>query len=171
MTGAGRIALLALCLLPVLTVPKGAAAAGLSTCAPDRALFVTPEGTVSITVEIADTPNTRAVGLMGRTSLPQGQGMLFIYDQPQQVAFWMKNTLIPLDMLFMDGAGRVRRIHANARPHDETPIPGSMPGDPDPDRQFILEIAGGAAARLGLVPGMAMAHPAVLSEKAALPCR
>lgn len=140
-------------------------------CAPGHVVFVTPDGPLTLMVEIADDPAERAQGLMGRTALAPGQGMLFVYDRAQPVAFWMKNTLIPLDMLFMDDTGRIRHIHANARPLDETPIPGAAPGDPDPARRFILELAGGTAARLGLTPGIAMAHPAIAPDKAALPCR
>ncbi|WP_223633334.1 DUF192 domain-containing protein [Rhodobacter sp. TJ_12] len=100
--------------------------------------------------EIADDPDERAQGLMGRTALPPAQGMLFVYPEPQQVAFWMHDTLIPLDMIFVDAAGRITQIHANARPLDETPIPARAP------TQYVLEIGGGQAARLGLAPGMTL---------------
>lgn len=101
-------------------------------------------------VEIADTDEKRAQGLMGRTQLKPGAGMLFVYPSPRPVAFWMHNTLIPLDMIFVDDAGRITNVHANARPLDETPIPSRGPA------QYVLEIGGGQAARLGLLPGMVL---------------
>lgn len=163
--------LTAIVLLAVL--PGAGMAAGGIECAPDQAIFVLGRDqarAISFQVELADDAAERAQGLMFREKLPAGQGMLFAYEDPQPVAFWMKNTLIPLDMIFMDAGGIVRHIHAQARPHDETPIPGAVTGDPDPARQFVLEIAGGEASRLGLTPGDVMAHPAVAQEKAALPC-
>lgn len=123
-----------------------------------------------IPVELADTPALRARGLMFRRSLPPGAGMLFIYEHPQPVAFWMRNTLIPLDMVFMDASGTIRLIHRGAQPRDETPILGHRPGDPDPNRQFVLELTAGDADRLMLREGMALAHPAIAPATAALPC-
>lgn len=101
---------------------------------------------------------------MFRETMPAGAGMLFVYDRPQKVAFWMKNTLIPLDMLFIDGQGIVRRIREMAAPQDETPIPG---GD---GIRFVLEINGGLARRLGIAEGAALRHPTVPQDMAAAPC-
>lgn len=153
-----------------LALPAFAARAADPLCSPDHVTFRTAGTDLRIAVEIVDTPETRARGLMFRRDLPAGQGMLFVYEQPQQVAFWMRNTLIPLDMLFLDETGTLRHVHAKAQPLDETPIPGAAPGDPDPERLMVLEIAGGEAARLGLEPGALMAHPAVPRNTAALPC-
>ncbi|PTV94638.1 hypothetical protein C8J27_107170 [Rhodobacter aestuarii] len=113
---------------------------------------LSPEGglVARFSVEIADTDEKRAQGLMGRTQLKPGAGMLFVYPSPRPVAFWMHNTLIPLDMIFVDDAGRITNVHANARPLDETPIPSRGPA------QYVLEIGGGQAARLGLLPGMVL---------------
>lgn len=147
-----------------------ARAAPVVQCHEERVLLDTPGGVVELAVEIADTPASRATGLMYRQDLPRGQGMLFIYERPQRVSFWMRNTLIPLDMIFLDEAGVIRHIHRNARPLDETPIPGAATGDPDPERVMVLEIAGGEAERLGLTPGQVMAHPAVNAARAAWPC-
>ena len=145
--------------------------AAAETCRADLAQFRLPDGALrSVTVEVADTPDSRARGLMFRPALAPGHGMLFIYEEPQPVSFWMKNTLIPLDMLFIDAAGRVDRVHAGAVPHDETPIPGADPADPAPDRLMVLEVAGGEAARLGLVEGAVLAHPRLPQDGAALPC-
>ena len=63
--------------------------------------------------------------------------MLFVYETPRPASFWMKDTLIPLDMLFFDAAGRLRHVHPQATPLDLTPIPGAAPGDPDPDRLIV----------------------------------
>ena len=157
-------------LLTAIAAPGGAAAQATFACAPDQAVFDTPGGVVRFDVEIADDSAERARGLMYRRELPEGQGMLFIYEDPQPVAFWMKNTLIPLDLIFMDATGLVRHIHPMARPLDETAIPGALPGDPVPTRLMVLEIAGGEAARLGLSPGVTMAHPRLDQQRAALPC-
>ncbi|AGT07879.1 hypothetical protein JCM7686_0770 [Paracoccus aminophilus JCM 7686] len=154
-------------LLAVLTPPVGAVS---FTCSPDKVVFATLDGATSISVEIADTEAERARGLMFREHLGEKEGMLFIYDSPRPVAFWMKNTVIPLDMVFLDARGVIRLIHSNARPHDETPIPGAAPGDDDPARLMVLELAGGEAARLGLEPGMGMASTRLPQSGAVLPC-
>ncbi|MCV2448493.1 DUF192 domain-containing protein [Paracoccus sp. DMF] len=145
-------------------------AAQAATCLADQALFQGRASTVSVPVEIADTAEERARGLMFRRDLPAGQGMLFIYESPQPVSFWMRNTLILLDMVFIDARGAVRHVHAMARPLDETAIPGAAPGDPAPERLMVLELPGGDAARLGIVPGMVLAHPRLPQATALAPC-
>ncbi len=96
--------------------------------------------------------------------MPAMEGMLFIYDRPQPASFWMRNTLIPLDMLFLDETGTVTRIHENAVPEDETPIPG---GDAV---LSVLEINGGMAARFGIEEGSQLRHPDLPQDVAAWPC-
>lgn len=163
-----------LALVLVLLVPfwAGAQDAPRPECREDRAIFATgADAPLVFSVEIADTPETRARGLMFRRSLPEQGGMLFIYEHPQSVSFWMRNTLIPLDLIFIDETGAVRHIHPQARPLDETPIPGAAAGDPDPARLMVLEIAGGEAARLGLGRDAVLAHPRLDQDKAAWPCR
>lgn len=91
-------------------------------------------------------------------------GMLFVYDAPQPVSFWMRNTLIPLDMVFIRRDGSVARVHENARPLDETSIFG---GD---DIQFVLEVNGGLTRRLGIGPGAVAQHPAIPQDAALFPC-
>ena len=120
-------------------------------------------GTARFSVEVADDPKERSLGLMNRPSMPSGAGMLFVYEEPQRAVFWMKNTLIPLDMIFLDESGVVTRIHENARPLDLTGIEG---GD---GVKYVLEINGGLARRLGITEGSALRHPAI-GEDAAWPC-
>lgn len=115
-------------------------------------------------VEVAATVEDRGIGLMGRTEMPLSAGMLFVYDHPQSVSFWMRNTLIPLDMIFLDQTGAVVSIHENAAPLDETPIFG---GD---QIQYVLEINGGLASQLGLLPGARLQHPAIDQDLAIFPC-
>ena len=82
----------------------------------------------------------------------------------------MRNTLIPLDMIFIDARGEVRHVHPMARPLDETPIPGAAADDPSPERLMVLEVRGGDAARLGIVPGMTLSHPLLPQGTALAPC-
>jgi uncharacterized membrane protein (UPF0127 family) len=84
---------------------------------------------------------------MHRETLPERAGMLFVYDEPHRGGFWMKNTLIPLDMLFIKANGNIVHIAANAVPEDETPIPSNEPV------LAVLEINGGTAAALGIKEG------------------
>ena len=134
------------------------------TCDPGRADLRWSGGSAQFTVEIADDADERARGLMFRDRMAAGQGMLFVYPEPKTAAFWMKNTRIPLDMLFIGADGRVQKVHDRAVPFDETAIPG---GDAV---QFVLEINGGLAKRLGLTVGAELRHPAVDSARAAWPC-
>jgi uncharacterized membrane protein (UPF0127 family) len=99
------------------------------------------------TVEIADTEPARERGLMFRKDLPAGKGMLFDFRREQEVGFWMKNTLIPLDMLFIAGNGRIVSIAHDATPMSETVIRSGAPV------KAVLEVAGGTARRLGIEPG------------------
>lgn len=112
-------------------------------------------GRARLSVAVADDPAERARGLMFVTDLAPDAGMLFVFERPGPVAFWMRNTLIPLDMIFADGEGRVVRVHENAVPRDETPIPG---GDAV---QYVLEVNGGRAAEIGITEGDLLRHPAI----------
>lgn len=140
------------------------------SCARDLLWLETASGPAAVHVEIADTAPKRAKGLMGRGPLSDGQGMLFVYDSPQNVTFWMKNTPEPLDMIFIDAKGIVRHIHENARPFDETHIPGAAPDDPQPKRLLVLETAGGTAKRLGLSLGAKVATPFLPQNQAKWRC-
>lgn len=133
-------------------------------CSDAAVEFRNGEAVVRFNVEIADTDAERAQGLMNREKLAKSSGMLFVYDTPRRAGFWMKNTLIPLDMIFADAAGRVTRVHANAIPLDQTSIDG---GD---GVAFVLEINGGLAKRLGIIEGSELRHPAVDQTTAVWAC-
>jgi uncharacterized membrane protein (UPF0127 family) len=140
------------------------AAAAEDACDPAALDLRDADGVLRFRVEVMDDAGERAQGLMHRESLPRFSGMLFVYEAPQPVAFWMKNTLIPLDMLFFDDAGRLTRIKENAQPLDETPVVG---GDAV---RYVLEINGGLAAELGIDLGAELRHPALDQTAAAWPC-
>jgi uncharacterized protein len=105
------------------------------------------------TVEIADTNAARERGLMYRRDLPEGRGMLFDFFKDQPVGFWMKNTYIPLDMIFIRSDGRIVSIAENAEPLSERVIPSAAPV------RAVLEVKGGTARRLGIQPGDQVANP------------
>lgn len=145
-------------------VAWSAAMAGAGECRDDQVDLRGDWGTARFTVELADDAEERAQGLMNRESMAQSAGMLFVYPEEKRVGFWMKNTLIPLDMIFVDTTGRVIKVHHMAVPHDETPIMG---GD---NVRAVLEINGGLAQRLGIVAGSELRHPALDGDRAAWPC-
>ena len=97
--------------------------------------------------EVARSPEEQAMGLMHRQSLAPDRAMLFPYDPPQPASFWMKNTLIPLDIVFIRADGTIARIAADTVPLSLEPIPSLEPV------AAVLEIAGGRAAELGIEPG------------------
>ncbi len=101
----------------------------------------------SFDVWVAATPERREQGLMFVRVLPEKGGMLFLFPVSMSAAFWMKNTFIPLDLLFVRQNGTIARIAERARPHDLTPLPSREPV------LAVLELAGGTAAKLGLRPG------------------
>lgn len=146
--------------LLALVCPLVAAA----NCAVDFVDIRTEQSSLRFRVEVADTPESRAQGLMFRESMPRFSGMLFVYEAPGPVAFWMRNTLIPLDMLFFDPSGLLTHVHANARPLDETPIPGGE------NVLYVLEINGGLAETLGIAEGAVLRHPAIDPAQAAWSC-
>ncbi len=141
------------------------ASAATAQCVSDRIDLRGDWGRAGFAVEVVDTPETRAQGLMHREEMPKSAGMLFVYEHPQRVAFWMRNTLIPLDMIFADATGVVQKVHENAVPGDETAIPG---GD---NIQFVLEINGGLASLYGIEAGTVLRHPKIVAKSAAWPCQ
>ena len=104
-------------------------------------------GTHRFFVEVAVTPEQQAQGLMHRQSLAPDQGMIFPYDPPRPASFWMKNTLIPLDMIFIRPDGTIARIAENTVPMSLEPVPSLEPVS------AVLEIAGGRAGELGIREG------------------
>ena len=115
--------------------------------------IVTKSGVHVFTVEVAKTEQERATGLMYRKELPEGRGMLFDFSPEQQVSMWMKNTFIPLDMIFIRSDGRILRIAENTEPHSEKIISSGGVA------KAVLEVIGGTAKKYGIVPGDRVAHP------------
>lgn len=142
-----------------------ATAGAFSMCAPSHVELRGDWGSARFSVEVADEAQERSRGLMFRETLARSAGMLFIYQQTQPLAFWMRNTLIPLDMIFLDEAGVIRKIHENAIPHDETPISGG-----DDPLLAVLEINGGLSRKLGITVGSTLRHPGLPQDVAAWPC-
>ncbi|VAV94984.1 FIG007785: exported protein [hydrothermal vent metagenome] len=138
--------------------------ASAGPCHEDQVLLRGDWGQARFSIELADDAEERAEGLMFRENLPKNAGMLFMYPEPKQVAFWMKNTMIPLDMIFLDKTGTVKRVHSMAKPYDTSPIFG---GD---DILAVLEINGGLAEALGITEGSELQSPAFDSDLAAWPC-
>lgn len=133
-------------------------------CHEGRLHIRTSAGQQSLSVELAQTEAERAQGLMGRKSLPDHTGMLFLFPRPAPVAFWMKNTPLPLDIIFITAEGRVARVHENARPFDLTPIPSGAAV------QYVLEVPAGAARRMGLGTDTIMRHARFDQARAVWPC-
>jgi len=106
------------------------------------------------TVEIARTRNQRAQGLMWRRKVPRNTGMLFLHPSDRILQMWMKNTFVPLDMLFIDRSGTILEIKERAVPHS-TAVIGSRQ-----KARAVLELAGGTASRLGVKPGDRVLHEA-----------
>ncbi len=147
-----------------LTLIAAAPVAAEQACRDDTVMLRGDWGNVRFSVEIADDPQEHAVGLMNRESMAFSAGMLFIYPRPQPISFWMRNTLIPLDMVFIDPQGVVQHIHHRAQPLDETSIFG---GD---NLLATLEINGGLSERLGITVGSQVRHPAFAEHLPAWPC-
>jgi uncharacterized membrane protein (UPF0127 family) len=145
-------------LLPPLVV----IAAGLTSLTSEAQLqhFATSELTIvsatgphRFTVEVAETPAQMEQGLMFRRQLAENAGMLFDYKQPTMATMWMRNTLIPLDMLFVDAQGRIVNIRERAVPQSDDVIAAAAPV------RAVIELNGGTAARLGIEPGDKVQHP------------
>jgi uncharacterized membrane protein (UPF0127 family) len=113
---------------------------------------VTKSGDQTFMVEIANTPDQRARGLMFRTRLPERQGMLFDFGRDQEIRMWMKNTLIPLDMIFIQSDGRIHRIERNTEPGSLRPISSNGPV------RAVLEMKAGTSKKYGVALGDRIIH-------------
>jgi uncharacterized membrane protein (UPF0127 family) len=98
-------------------------------------------------VEIAETPQKRSFGLMYRKELPEMSGMLFLFPREEPLSFWMKNTILPLDIIFINTAHTIVGIARNTTPFSEKPLPSGGPA------QFVLEVNGGFCQRHGVAVG------------------
>jgi uncharacterized protein len=134
-------------LLVALTIGRGAAASAAGSLE-----FVTATGAHRFEIEVARTEREREVGLMYRRSMRRNHGMLFIFPSEQTVSMWMKNTYIPLDMVFVSRKGRVTSVARDAVPMSETIIPSGPPAF------AVIELNAGAARAIGLDVGDQVRH-------------
>ena len=151
-----RLSAAALCVAAIFLTAcaQGELRPGAQNDALDVVVIETDSGAHRFTVELADDPEERRVGLMHRTELAADAGMLFDFgDEPRPLSMWMKNTLIPLDMAFIDEQGVIRRIAANTVPRslDSIPSGAAVIG--------VLEVNGGTFARLEIREGDRVRHP------------
>lgn len=129
-------------------------ASGLAGAAGEQTVEIASKTGVHIfSVEVVDNDADRAKGLMYRRELPEGRGMLFDFRRDQEVSFWMQNTYIPLDMIFIRGDGEILRIEENTVPLSTRMIPsrGAV--------RAVLEVIGGTSRKLGIAPGDRVASP------------
>jgi uncharacterized protein len=148
-----RRTILILVVLLAAAVPLGAAEPQLQQFATARLTIVSADGRHDFTVELAETPAQQEQGLMFRQSLAPDAGMLFDFKQPTVATMWMRNTLIPLDMLFVDQHGRIVNIAQRAVPESDATIAAAAPV------RAVIELNGGTAERLGIEPGDRVLYP------------
>jgi len=129
------------------------AEAQLQRFATSELTIVSATGPHRFTVEVAETPEQMEQGLMFRRTMAPDAGMLFDYKTPTVATMWMRNTLIPLDMLFVDGQGRIVNIRQRAVPQSLDIIAAAAPV------RAVIELNGGTVARLGIAPGDQVQHP------------
>ena len=143
-------------LLFTLAALCGALAFASARAAPavEKLEFVTADGVKAVEVEVARTISEREHGLMNRRQMAKNHGMLFLFGLEQPVAMWMKNTYIPLDMVFVSRDGKISGIARDAVPLSETIIPSGAPA------YAVIELNGGAAREMGLAIGDRVRHPA-----------
>ena len=153
--GGSRAALLTLFALGGATaLTAGDARSGLDPLPRERVVLETrANGRHDYRAWRADTPETRARGLMYVAALEDDEAMIFVYDEPQVVSMWMKNTYLPLDMLFVDARGCIVSIAERAKPLSLASISSGRPVT------LVVEIRGGAAAARGAKPGDRIARP------------
>jgi uncharacterized protein len=148
-----RRALLLVLRAAICGLSQPALAAELQQFANSELTIISSSGPHRFTVELAETREQMRRGLMFRQSLAPDAGMLFDYKQPKVATMWMRNTLIPLDMLFVDAQGRIVNIHERAVPQSDNRIAAAAPV------RAVIELNGGTAARLGIEPGDRVLHP------------
>jgi uncharacterized protein len=139
--------------LSFLTIPLPGAGGSLVAQQLQELKITSKNGAHLFGVEMALTPEEQAKGLMFRKELPEGQGMLFDFRQEQPTSFWMKNTYVSLDMIFIRGDGRILRIAENTVPLSEALVPSGGPV------RAVLEVVAGTAKKLGIAPGDRVTHP------------
>ena len=139
--------------MAIIVLMSGMLVAPARADGPETLQIVTSSGTHDFHIEIAKDDASRAQGLMNRPFLPADRGMLFEFDREAPVSFWMKNTYIPLDMIFISRAGVVTNIVEKAEPLSERVIPSGPPC------MAVLEVNGGAAASIGLKVGDTVRYP------------
>jgi uncharacterized membrane protein (UPF0127 family) len=144
--------------IALMPAAQSALSAQLQTFERNEVVIETPAGPHEIAVELAVSPDQRAQGLMFRRELGKDEGMLFLYPSERVATMWMKNTLIPLDMLFIDANGKVVRIAERAVPQSTETISSEKPV------RAVLELNGGTAARLGIETGAVVRLPASAAQ-------
>ena len=147
------LSILAVVACAMVVAPQGSLAVELQPLE-----IVSKTGVHTFAVELAVTPEEQARGLMFRRELPEGQGMLFDFQREQPATFWMKNTYVSLDMIFIRADGRILRIAENTVPLSEALVPSGGPV------RAVLEVVAGTARKLGIAPGDRVAHP-IFSER------
>lgn len=133
-------------LLACTSPPSSGLGGGTAPPGPARAVVESGGRAHAVTVEVAADPAARERGLMFRQRLDEDRGMLFVFEDEEEHSFWMKNTLIPLDMIFISGEGRVVGVVSRAEPLSLEPRSGGR-------CRFVLEVAGGWARARGVAPG------------------
>jgi uncharacterized membrane protein (UPF0127 family) len=130
-----------------------ALAAGCSSDSSPRVHVQTDSGEVGVRVEIVHTPEARQRGLMWRDQLAEDAGMLFVFPETRPLSFWMRNTPLPLDIIYITEDAEILRIARSTRPYSDRPIPSGGPA------RYVLEVNAGFAARHGLAEGDAVRLP------------
>jgi uncharacterized membrane protein (UPF0127 family) len=119
----------------------------------------TASGKKNFIVEIADTPESREIGMMWRRIILANEGMIFDFKTPKYASFWMKNTFVPLDIIFIRQDGTIARVAANAKPQDLTPVDSGEP------ILAVLEIKGGEAKKQKITAGQKVDFSIFISNK------